>query len=68
MAKEKKTASELEALIRETDPNVGALNIFPDEIYRWRAQSIATPAKVIAMQARVEQIVAELRERFDLKE
>ena len=68
MAKEKKTAAELEALVRETDPNVGALYILSDENYGWRALSVAIPTKVIAIQARVDQIVAELREHFELAE
>jgi hypothetical protein len=69
MAKEKKTARELADMIAGR-VGVGGVQIavHKSPIYGWDANIIVVPAQAINAHAMVQQIVAELRELYDLKE
>jgi hypothetical protein len=45
----------------------GIVTVRPSPIYGWEARVTATPSQVVAPIATVEQIAAELRERYSLK-
>jgi hypothetical protein len=68
MPKEKKTAQELEALIRPRLKGGAFVKVHKDSVYGWRAVAMTAPQHAIVTQAEVESIVSELRGSYDLKE
>jgi hypothetical protein len=70
MAKQQKTASELEDLIRNRATAAGIhcfVKVASDPGYGWHATAMADPRVVIDYQRRIDEIVADLRTEFDLK-
>jgi hypothetical protein len=69
MTKEKKSASELSNLVA-VRVGIGGLYLSVNEspVYGWDAAIIASPAQATNTHAIVQQIVAELRELYDLRQ
>jgi len=69
MAKEKKTAKELAALIAEKI-NVGGafVQVHADPVYGWHPTVLTTPWQASDLQHRAELAAKELRGLFDLKD
>jgi hypothetical protein len=69
MAKEKKTAKELAALIAEKINAGGAfVQVHADPVYGWHPTVFTTPGQAIDLQQRAELAAKELRGLFDLKD
>jgi hypothetical protein len=68
MKKEQKTSKELAAMITDRI-NIGGVFVAvnPDVAYGWHANVLTAPSQVVRCQQLVEQIAAELREKYDLK-
>ena len=66
---QRKTKDELESILRERAGNLGsaALEIRPDAIWGWYAVVLQDKTSNFACQARVDQIVNELRNFFELR-
>lgn len=68
LAKDKKTARELENIIGQRIGVGGVMvSVYPDPAFGWSATIITAPSAASAAQAMLEQIVQELRTEFDLK-
>jgi hypothetical protein len=69
MAKQQKTAKELEDLLQARARAEGIycqLSVAPDPAYGWHPTVFATPSNAAAYQLRIEKIASELRTQFDL--
>jgi len=69
MAKQQKTAKELEDLLQARARAEGIhcqLSVARDPVYGWHPTVFATPSMAAAYQLRVEKIASELRTQFDL--
>jgi hypothetical protein len=69
MAKDSKTAAELEDMIKQR-LNIGGIHVkvHKDPAYGWHPTVVTTPAAAYNAQVEAEKIAKELREKFDLKE
>jgi hypothetical protein len=69
MHKPKKSAGQLEALIAERI-GIGPLfvRVHPDPAYGWHARVVTAPGEEICSQHSVDEAVAQIRAKFDLKE
>ena len=69
MAKEKKTAEELAALIAEKiNVNAGGVQVHADPVYGWRPIVYTRGGQASDLQQRAELAAKELRGLFDLKD
>ena len=69
MAKEKKSACELaEMVAARMIIRPGLVSIYKDASYGWAVNVFSGPSQLFGDQVMAEQIAAELRERYDLKE
>jgi hypothetical protein len=69
IAKEKKTARELADMLAARIGVDGIqIAVHKSPMYGWDANIITVPSQAINAHAMLQQIVAELRERYDLKE
>lgn len=67
--KQAKTARELEDMIKARMSVGGVfLKVHKDPAYGWHPTVIAAPSQAVTYQQRAEQIAAELRAIYDLKE
>jgi plasmid maintenance system antidote protein VapI len=68
LAKDKKTAHELESIIGQRIGVGGVMvSVYPDPAFGWNATLITAPSAAIGAQPMLEQIAQELRTEFDLK-
>jgi hypothetical protein len=68
MAKEKKTSTQLAALIAEKIEAGGAIvQVRPDPVYGWHPTAYTTPGQAPDLQQRAELAARELRAVYDLK-
>jgi hypothetical protein len=68
LAKEKKTARELEDIIGRRIGVAGVMvSVYPDPAFGWNATLITAPSAASGAQLMLEQTVQELRTEFDLK-
>jgi hypothetical protein len=69
MAKEKKSACELATMIAvRMIIGSGLVSVYKDASYGWAVNVFTGPSQLFGDQAMAEQIAAELRERYDLKD
>jgi hypothetical protein len=67
-AKEKKTADELVALMKQQLGRDAFISVFKDPVYGWNAKIFAPPSKASGLQAILDEIVRVLRSQYDLEE
>ena len=69
MAKEKKSACELADMVAaRMIIGPGLVSVYEDASYGWAVNVYTGPSQLFGDQVMAEQIAAELRERYDLKE